>query len=1093
MRYPVSFGQRRLWFMDQLNPGEPTFNMPYLLSLDGPLDAGVLQRALDAMVVRHPVLRTSITAVGGLPEQVVADTGSIPIELIELDEAAPDLDRQVEQLTVTRAMAPFQLDQAPLLRVSLIRTGPQRRLLMLVMHHIISDGASMGVLIHDLAAAYRAEAAGQPIDLAPLWMDYGDYAIWQRDRLQGEELDRQLDYWRGQLRGAPTMLTLPTDRPRPVQQSSRGAVAVAQLAPELTRQLTDLAVASNATRFMVFLAGFAVVLSRYARQRDLLIGTPVSGRTHVELDPIVGLFTNTVCVRVRLPGELSFRELLGQLRDSTLDVLAHQELPFENLVAEFAPERSLAHAPLIQVQFGYQSLIPPELELPGIRSSGRAVFTRTAKLDFGLFADTMPDDRTTLVAEYSTDLFDAAWAERFLGCLISVLGAAAGGPDSPVIDLPLLSPAESAELTGQQLAPPAPLEPLDLRAALAASESRVSDGTEAVPMAEVCRRAGRIARVLAEHGVGPETPVGLCQHRGIGLLSSLLGVWWAGGAYVPLDPDFPPARLSAMVRGAGLSLVLCDEATLGLADSLADTIQPIRVDDPGLAGVHPLPPVPLPDGALAYQIFTSGSTGQPKGVGVEHRAVANLLGSFQRLLGLGPDDRFVAVTTLSFDIALLELLLPPLCGADLVIATAAETREPDLLHALIERTGATAMQATPQTWRLLLAAGGVPPGLRLRLCGGEALPRDLADQLDSAASVLWNLYGPTETTVWSAAGTVERAPGPVPVGPPIERTRVYLLDERLNPVPRGVVGQVFLAGDGVARGYLGRPRLTGQAFRPDPWSDRPGQRMYATGDLGRWTDSGGLQLIGRTDHQVKLRGYRVECGEVEAALRSHREIRQAAVLPADRAGTPVLVGYVVRRRPSARPAGDPADPALERAELLDLLRPHLRSMLPEYMIPDLIVALPTLPLTPNGKVDRAGLPAPDWGKVSSAAARLEPANPVEATLAGIWGDLVASPQAFGMDDNLFSVGGNSLTATRFVSRVTDTYRVQLPVHQIFATPTIGELARIVSAELDAAEFDSSNGTSSELDELSDEELDALLRAALAQRNRRRAHPSDPES
>src|SRR6185437_1155444 len=333
------------------------------------------------------------------------------------------------------------------------------------------------------------------------------------------------------------------------------------------------------------------------------------------------------------------------------------------------------------------------------------------------------------------------WAERFLGCLVTVLAAAAATPDSPVIDLPMLSPAEAAELIG--FGPPAPMEMLDVRAALASSESRVSDGTEAVPMAEVCRRAGRIARVLAEHGVGPEVPVGLCQQRGIELLSSLLGVWWAGGAYVPLDPDFPPARLSAMVSDAGLSLVLCDESTLGLADSLAYDIQPIRVDDPGLAAIHPLPPVPVPDGALAYQIFTSGSTGQPKGVGVEHRAVANLLGSFQRLLGLGPDDRFVAVTTLSFDIALLELLLPPLCGADLVIATAAETREPDRLHALIERTSATAMQATPQTWRLLLAADGVPAGLRLRLCGGEALPRDLADQLSSPDSVLWNLYGPT--------------------------------------------------------------------------------------------------------------------------------------------------------------------------------------------------------------------------------------------------------------------------------------------------------------------------------------------------------------
>ncbi|HET6210334.1 MAG TPA: condensation domain-containing protein, partial [Jatrophihabitans sp.] len=523
MRYPVSFSQRRLWFMDQLNPGEPTFNMPYLLWLDGPLDPGLLQRALDVLVARHAVLRTSITAVDGVPEQVVADTGSIPIELLTLpatdagsdavgpdelvpddlrpDETAPDKAGQAEELALARAVRPFQLDRPPLLRVSLIQTGPRRRLLVLVMHHAISDGASMQVLIHDLAAAYRAEAAGEPLDLPPLWMDYGDYAIWQRDRLQGEELERQLAYWREQLRGAPSVLTLPTDRPRPVQQSSRGAIAVAQVPAEVTRRLTELAAATNATRFMVFLAGYAVVLARYARQRDLVIGTPVSGRTHVELDPIVGLFTNTACVRARLTGDPSFRDLLGQLRDTTLDALAHQELPFENLVTEFAPERSLAHAPLIQVQFGYQSLIPAELELPGIRSHGRAMFTRTAKLDLSLFADTTPDDVTTLVAEYSTDLFDAAWADRFLGCLVSVLSHAAAAPDTPVIDLPMLAPAEAAELTGQlpstiltgqlpptiltgqlpstiltgQLPPTATEEPLDLRAALAGSESRVSD------------------------------------------------------------------------------------------------------------------------------------------------------------------------------------------------------------------------------------------------------------------------------------------------------------------------------------------------------------------------------------------------------------------------------------------------------------------------------------------------------------------------------------------------------------------------------------------------------------------------------------------
>jgi amino acid adenylation domain-containing protein len=1075
MRYPVSFAQQRLWFLDQLMPGQPVFNMPYAIWLDGPLDVEALQRAMDGMVARHAVLRTSIVAIDGEPEQVVADTGALLIERISLIGTA-DPEQRAEELAVERAVRPFELAKAPLLRAALIDTGQDRRLLVLVMHHAISDAASMRILIDELSAMYRAETTGEPLRLPTLWLDYGDYAVWQRDRLRGEELERQLGYWRQRLRGAPTLLALPTERPRPAQQSSRGAIGSVTLPAEITRRLTELAAGVNSTPFMVFLAGFAVVLSRYAGQPDLIIGTPVAGRTHAELDPMIGLFTNTVGLRVSLAGDPSFRQLLGQIRDSTVEALANQELPFEKLVEEFAPERSLAHAPLVQVQFGYGSLTVAEPALPGVSSRGRAVFTRTAKLDLSLFADTAPDQVTTLVAEYSTDLFDQPWVERFLAGVASVLTAAASAPDAPVADLPLLSADSRQALLDQGVGRPG-AEFEDVRQLLIASPATVSDGTGDLPMAEVCSRAARLARVLASGGVGPEVPVGLCLGRGIDMLVGLLAVWWAGGAYVPLDPDFPQQRLAAMASGAELRYVITDADHRELAGSICDGVL-VSVED---LAAEPLPPVPLVPGSLAYLIFTSGSTGQPKGVGIEHRAIANLLGSFGRTFGLTPQDRFVAVTTLSFDIAVLELLLPPVCGADLVIASGDEVREPDRLRALIERTSATAMQATPQTWRLLLSAGGVPAGLRLRLCGGEALPGELADQLAEPGSVLWNLYGPTETTVWSAAGVVEAGGGPIEIGPPIERTRAYVLDDRLQPVPIGVTGQVYLAGAGVARGYHDRPRLTAQAFRPDPFSGEPGARMYATGDLGRWTSSGGLQLLGRTDHQVKLRGFRIECGEIEAVLRSHREIRQAAVLPARRGDEPALVGYVVPRR--GGPATQPD------VDLLELLRPHLRAALPEYMIPELLIPLPALPLTPNGKVDRAALPLPDWGSRLSTGEHVEPRNPVEATLAGIWAELLAMPVRIGVHDNLFAVGGHSLTATRFVARVADTYGVQLPVHQIFATPTIGDLAAIVEAD---PAFGEASSQQTELDALSDEELDALLRAAIAQRNRRRAVQPDPE-
>jgi len=1082
MRFPVSFSQRRLWFIDQLEPGEPTFNMPYMSWLDGPLDADALQRAMDALAERHAVLRTKFTALDGVPEQVVADTGAVPIERIDLPESLEEGDRvrQAEAIAAERGRQPFDLATGPLIRVALIVVGPDRHLLSLVTHHSISDGVSMEILMGDLSAVYQAETTGVPAVLAPMLMTYGDYAVWQQDLMRGEELDRQLDYWREQLRGAPQVLTLPTDRPRPARQSARGAMAIVTVDAQITQRLAEVAQGENATMFMLFLAGFTATLSRYARQADLMIGTQVAGRTHAELDPMLGMFINTAVLRLSLADDPTFTRLLGRVRDTTLDAIAHQQLPFEKLVEELVTDRDLAHAPLVQVQFLYGSLTPPVLDLPGITSRLVALLTDTAKLDLTMFVDSHGEE-TNLVLEYSTDLFDAAWANRFLRCMAHLLEHAANAPDTAVGDLPMLSDAEIDELIiGRNRPAEAEGDPVkDVRTLLQASTSSVIDGAGSAPMSQVCDHAARIAGTLADPGVSNETLVGICTDRSAGMLMAMLGVWWAGGAYVPLDPGFPQARLAAMTRRADLRIVISDSANRELAESIAPDAKVICVDDPAMAAAKPLDPVPVPAGALAYVIFTSGSTGQPKGVGVEHKAVANLLASFRPDFKLSSADSFVAVTTLSFDIALLELLLPCVSGADLVIATAEETREPDRLRALIERTGATAMQATPQTWRLLISAGGVPAGLRLRLCGGEALPPDLADQLVAPGVVLWNLYGPTETTVWSAAGVVASGADATLIGPPIDHTRVYVLDERLRPVPVGVVGEVCLAGRGVARGYHDRPRLTARSFRPDPWSDEPGARLYRTGDLGRWREGSGLELIGRNDHQVKIRGFRIECGEIEAALRSHRDVRQAVVVPATRAGEPVLVGYVVPRRGSALAQPD--------ADVLDVLRPHLRAALPDYMIPALIVALPALPLTPNAKVDRAALPAPEFAGLAPAAERVEPRNDVEATVAKIWSDLLAIEAPIGVYDNLFKLGAHSLSATRFVARVADAYGVSLPVHHVFVGPTVAELAALVSADPDFGRV-STSSRHADLDALSDEDLEELLRAALAQRNRRQASP-----
>jgi len=617
----------------------------------------------------------------------------------------------------------------------------------------------------------------------------------------------------------------------------------------------------------------------------------------------------------------------------------------------------------------------------------------------------------------------------------------------------------------------------DVLRSLRESTATVTDGAATVPMPQVCDRAARLARTLTEHGVGPGTRVGVCADRGIGMLTALIGVWWAGGAIVPLEPGGPLQRLEIMACEAGLRLMVSDDRHARLAGSLGGDLVVITLEHSAAEGpgqfntaAEPFDPVAVPADALAYTVFVSGPAG-PTGVDITRRALANVLAVGHRDLGLGPDDCFAAVTTTASDIALLELLLPLVCGASLVIAAAEDTREASRLRALIERNAATALHAAPHIWRLLCRDGDVPASLRLRLCGGDRLPPDLATSLTARDAVLWQFYGHTETTMWSAAGVVPPGEGPAAIGPAIDHTRIYVLDQRSALAPVGVVGEVHIAGVGVARGYLGHHRMSA-AFRPDPWAAEPEARMYATGDVGRWREDGGLELTGRTDRRVTIRGVRVDCGEVEAALRAHHAIRDAAVAGVPREGESALVAYVVP---------DPDGPARSAAELLAVIRPHLRAALPEPMVPTL-VTLPALPLTRDGEVDRAALPAPEWpGPVT----RVPPRNPVETAIAGIWADLLGTTEPIGVHDNLFGLGSGSLAAVRFASWVADTYGVPLPMHRIAAAPTIAALAGIVSADLNSAPAGETTGDA-ELAAMSDDELDDLLRAVRAARYRRTA-------
>jgi amino acid adenylation domain-containing protein len=622
-----------------------------------------------------------------------------------------------------------------------------------------------------------------------------------------------------------------------------------------------------------------------------------------------------------------------------------------------------------------------------------------------------------------------------------------------------------------------PLTTFDVLRSLRESTATVTDGTGTVPMAAVCDQAARLARTLTEYGVGPGTRVGLCAGRGTWMLTALLGVWWAGGAIVPLEPEYPLSRLETMVRDAGLRLVVSDDDHAKLAGSLGGDLVVITPEqNPEQNTGEPLDPVAVPADALAYTVFTSGPAG-PAGVDITRRALANVLAVGHRDLGLGPDDRFVAVTTTASDITLLELLLPLVCGTSLVIAAAEDTREDGRLRSLIERSAATALHATPYVWRLLRGGGDVPASLRLRLCSGDRLPPELAASLTAPDAVLWHFYGHTETTIWTAAsvvtGVVAAGEWPVVIGPAIDHTRVYVLDGEAAPVPAGVVGEVHITGAGVARGFLGDHRQMPTAFRPDPWATEPGARMYATGDLGRWDQDGGLELVGRTDRRVTIRGVRVDCGEVEAALRAHHAIQDAAVVGVPRADETALVAYVV---PDADAPGS-------AAELIALARAHLRAALPEPMVPTLIT-LPALPLTRDGELDRAALPVPEW-----AVTQVPPRDPIEAAMVRIWAALLGMTEPIGVYDNLFGLGSGSLAMVRFAAWVADTYDVYLAIHSIAATSTIAALAEIVSAELNSTPIAETAGAA-DLTALSDEELDDLLRALFAARDRRQAARRD---
>jgi amino acid adenylation domain-containing protein len=1040
---PLSFAQQRLWFLDQLYPGRSTYNIARRIRIGGALDLEALRRALDAIVARHETLRTTIVAVDGTPQQRVAPALSIPLPITDLG-ALPDRETQAQRLAVEEVRRPFELARGPLFRAALLRLQPEEHLLVLTVHHIISDAWSLGVLFRELGALYRASARGEPSPLPDLPIQYADYAVWQRRTLHGEPLERELAYWREQLEGLPPALDLLTDRPRPTVQSTRGAKQSSLIPKPVSDGLKELSRREGVTLFTSLLAAFHTLLGRYTGQEDIVVGSPIAGRTHAETEELVGFFVNTLALRLDLSGDPTFRELLQRAREVTLGAYAHQDLPFEKLVEELQPERDLRRTPVFQVAFAYQNMPSHKLELPGLTLRSEPAESGNAKFDLMLYMWQRADGLRA-VLEYNTDLFDAGTIIRMLGHFQTLLEGIALDPDRRLSALPLLSHEErNRSLMGWNATAADYPEDRSVHRLFEEQAARTPEavalvaGPEQLTYRELDRRANRLAHHLRACGVGPDARVGVCLGRSSHLVVALLAVLKAGGAYVPLDPAYPQERLRFLLRDAQMAVLLTENRLLdGLPRGEAPTVVCLDRDLAAIAGE---PDEPVRSGIttahLAYVIYTSGSTGTPKGVGITHgNAVAFLTWARQATPAVA-GARVLATTSISFDLSVYEIFGTLTWGGTvLLIESALELPErPDLQT----RGAATLLNTVPSAAAALVRLGAVPPGLVRVNLAGEPVPRALVEALYAeGVGEVHDLYGPTETTTYSTGAHLPSGESGLPgIGRPITNTRAYVLDRRLEPVPIGVPGELYLGGAGVARGYLGRPALTAERFVPDPFGPsagaEPGGRVYRTGDRVRWRPDGTLEFLGRLDQQLKLRGFRIEPGEIEAVLGQHAAVRTAVVIPReDVPGDTRLVAYVV-------PDGVPPD--------VGELRRLLEQRLPEYMVPAAIVVLESLPLSPNGKLDRRALPPPDRTEPADREDYVAPRTPVEEMLAGIWATVLRLERV-GIQDNFFALGGHSLLATQVVSRVRTAIGIELPLRALFEDPTVADLATRVGAEL----------------------------------------------
>ena len=1028
----ISYPQQGRLFLELLNPGTAVNNLSVFLQIKGKLDIVALDKSANQILARHEILRTRFSFGLGIPTADISNDLKITISIINLKKFDnKDQETEVRRLAEKEVLQPFNLSQAPLIRLKLYELDNDKSLLLVIAHHTVADGWSLGVFLNELIIFYRANTTGRSVQASELSIQYYDYAYWQTEDKQQEVQQSSMSYWKKQLGGELPSLELPTDQVRGTRQTFTGGTYRFIIPKDQTQALEELSQQEDATLFMTLLTAFYLLLHRYSGQDDILIGIPIANRNHPGLENLIGVFINTLVIRISLYGDPSFRELLRQVRKTSLEAYAHQDFPYEKLVEELKPIRDLHRPPLFQVVFNLQNSPMPKLEIQDLETAFLEIDRGVSQFDLTLMIS-RKEGQCQAIVEYNTDLFKPATITSMFRFFQLFLEYALTQPDSPISKLPLITGEELRhivfELNHTMVNFPREKcihQLIEKQAEQTPDHVAIIHDQTEITYSELDRRANALAKHLGELGVEQDVRVGILMKKSLRSVEALLAVLKSGGAYVPIHISSPPERIQFILKDANVKVLLTNMDP-GPLDEFTGVV--VNLNDKNLlTESNPLHSRNLVNSdSLAYVIYTSGSTGEPKGVMVNHSSLVNFLCSMRNSPGMNQDTVMLALASISFDPSTLELFLPLMVGAKVVVASEEMTTNPLLLAETINRHHVNMLQATPATWQLLLDTGWAGKAGLKALCGGDVLTRKMADQLLERVGSLWNVYGPTETTVWSTYCQIQKGDNPVTIGHPIGNAQIYLLDRYLQIVPVGVIGELHIAGEGLARGYLNNPKLTEEKFIPNIFSSKPGARLYKTGDLGRYLPDYEIEILGRMDDQVKVQGHRMELGEITSVLLQHPSVSDGIVITrTEISGNKRLVAYFV---PNNDTFSDPTT-----------LREFLGKKLPDYMIPSFFVSMDSLPLTVNGKIDRKSLPVP--GDLSQLSGYVAPRNEEEEVMVKIWQNVLYAEQV-GIHDNFFDLGGASIQSIQIVAKA-NMYGYKISVENVFEYQTIAELAAYI--------------------------------------------------